>query len=197
MAIEFQSRVADFKNAAKQLLVNRGKFKKTDTADILVSECIATLRAVGTSTEIAVNGIKPGTDRIPLSALEAIARTAATFKKKEIKIAVEDGAIQIDSFRHKHPEIQLGILPDQRIDLAVDASLLDTLGAGAALTEKAIEQQGLTNRVLEAWNRANGAITSAADALAPFGVSEQQIRQLVEEQVKASGQRLLQNLSNS
>ncbi len=37
MPIEFQTRVADFKNATKQLLVNRGKFKKTDIADLLVS----------------------------------------------------------------------------------------------------------------------------------------------------------------
>jgi hypothetical protein len=196
MPIEFQTRVADFKNATKQLLVNRGKFKKTDIADLLVSECVATFRAVGTSAEIPVNGTSPGTARIPLSALEAIASTAGMFKKKEIKILVEDGAIKIDTFRHSHPEIRLGILPDQRIDLPVDASLLDTLCVGAILTESGIEEQGLTNRILDAWERANHAITSAVGSLAPLGISEQQIRQLVEEQVTASGQRLLRDFSS-
>jgi len=94
--------------------------------------CVATFRAVGTSTEIPVNGTSPGAARIPLSALEAIASTAGMFKKKEIKIVIEDGSIKIDTFRHNHPDIRLGILPDQRIDLPVDASLLDTLGVGGS-----------------------------------------------------------------
>ena len=195
MTVEFKSRVADLKNASKQLLVNRGKFKNTDVADLMVSECVATFRAVGTSTEIPVNGIYPGIARIPLSALEAIAKTAGMFKKKEVTVLIEDGWIKVDTFRHSHPEIKLGILPDQRIDLPIDASLLDTLGAGAVLTESAIEQQGLTNRILDAWERTNRCITSAAGSLAALGVTEAQIRQLVEEQVAAAGQRLIQAFS--
>jgi hypothetical protein len=196
MPIEFQTRVADFKNATKQLLINRGKFKQTDIADLLVSECVATFRAVGTSTEIPVNGISPGTARIPLSALEAIASTAGMFKKKEIKIVIEDGSIKIDTFRHSHPETSWEFCPTSASISPVDASLLDTLGVGAILTESGIEEQGLTNRILDAWERANHAITSAAGSLAPLGISEQQIRQLVEEQVTASGQRLLGALSS-
>jgi hypothetical protein len=64
-------------------LVNRGKFKNTDVADLLVSECVATVRAVGTSTEIPINGISPGNARIPLSALEAVARTAETLRRRK------------------------------------------------------------------------------------------------------------------
>ena len=133
----------------------------------------------------------PWNARIPLPALKAIASTAGTFKKKEVTVVIEDGAIKIDTFRHGHPGIKLGILPDQRIDLPVGASLLDTLGVGTILTESGIEEQGLTNRILDAWERANRAITSAAGSLAALGISEQQIRQLVEVQVTASGQRLL------
>jgi hypothetical protein len=196
MPVEFKSRVADLKNATKQVLVNRGKFKNTDVADLMVSECVATFRAVGTSTEIPVNGISPGTARIPLSALDAIARTAGMFKRKEVTVLIEDGGIKVDTFRHSHPHIKLGILPDQSIDLPIDASLLDTLGVGAVLTESAIERQGLTNRILDAWERANRSITSAAGSLAALGVTEEQIRQLVEKQVTAAGQRLIQAFSS-
>jgi len=190
MPIEFKTRVADMKNATKQLLVNRGQFKDTDIADLLVSECVATFRAVGTTTEIPVHGTSPGTARLPLPVLKMIASTAGTFKSKAIKLVIEDGAIKIGSFKHRNPEIRLGSLPDQRIDLPVDASLLDTLGIGAILGEATIEEQGLTNRILEAWEKANRAITSAAGTLADLGVSEQQIRELVEQQVEASGKRL-------
>jgi hypothetical protein len=190
MPIEFKTRVADLKNATKQLLFNRGKFNDTDIADLLVSECVATLRAVGTTTEIPVNGTSPGTARIPLATLKMIANTAGTFKSKEITLAIEDGAIKIGSFKHRNPEIRLGSLPDQRIDLPVDASLLDTLGMAAILSKEKIEDQGLTNRILEAWEKANRAITSATGTLADLGVSEQQIRELVEQQVEACGKRL-------
>jgi hypothetical protein len=190
MPIEFKTRVADLRNATKQLMVNRGQFRDTDIADLLVSECVATFRAVGTTTEIPVNGISPGTARLPLPVLKMIASTAGTFKSKEITLAIEDGAIKIGSFKHRNPEIRLGALPDQRIDLPVDASLLDTLGIAAILGEATIEGQGLTNRILEAWEKANRGILSAASSLSELGVSERQIRELVEQQVEESGKRL-------
>jgi hypothetical protein len=190
MAIEFTTRVADLKNATKQLLVNRGDYRETDVADLFVSECVATLRTVGTSTEIPVNGTSLGTARIPLPALQVIAKISGTFKSKDIAVQVEDGSIKVGTFRHRNPGIILGILPNQRIDLPVDTSLLDTLGVGALLTQHEIEEQGLTARMLEAWERANRAITSAASSLAAVGVSEQKIREMVEQQVNEAGERL-------
>ena len=190
MAIEFTTRVADLKNATKQILVNRGEFRQTDVADLFVSACVATLRSVGTSTEIPVNGTSLGTARIPMPALQVIAKTSGTFKSKEITVQVEDGSIKVGTFRHRNPGITLGILPNQRIDLPVDASLLDTLGVGAVLTQHEIEEQGLTARMLEAWQRANRAITSAASSLAAVGVSEQKIREMVQQQVNEAGERL-------
>jgi hypothetical protein len=190
MSIEFRTRIADLKNATGLLLVNRGSFEDTDIADLFISECVATFRAVGTSTEIPVNSSTPGTARVPLPSLKKVTSAAESFGDREITIVIDDGTIEIGTFRHKHPAIRLGTFPDQRIDLPVNATLLDTLGIGAILTEDRIEEQGLTNRLLDAWEKANIAIASAAGALEMLGVSEKQIRQLVEEQVEASGKRL-------
>jgi hypothetical protein len=41
--------------------------------------------------------------------------------------------------------------------------------------------------VLDAWERANGFITSAAGSLTALGVTEEQIRQLVEKTGRGSG----------
>jgi hypothetical protein len=57
----FRRSVSNLKNATKQLLANRGEFRDSDLADLLVSECAATIRTVGTSTEIPVCGTSPGT----------------------------------------------------------------------------------------------------------------------------------------
>lgn len=197
MAIEFRVRVSDLKNATKQLLVNRGEFRDTDLADLLVSECVATLRTVGTSTEIPVFGTSPGTARLPLSVLKDIAKTAGTYKSKEVPIVVEEGSIKVASFRMRSESITLGAIPNQQIDIPVDASLLDTLAIGILLSEMQITEQGLTRRVLDAWQKANEAIHKAAASLTELGVTEPQIRGLVEQRVQAAADRLRPGFPNS
>lgn len=60
-SVEFMIRSSDLRKATKQLSLDRGEFKETDCADLLVSSFAATFRAVGTSPEVSVNGRKPGT----------------------------------------------------------------------------------------------------------------------------------------
>jgi len=189
MAIEFRVRVTDLRNATKQLLVNRGEFRDTDLADLLVSECVATLRTVGTSTEMPVF-TSMSAARLPLAVLKDIAKTAGTYKSKEVPILVEEGAIKVASFRLKNESITLGPIPNQRIDIPVDASLLDTLALGVLLNELQITEQGLTRRVLDAWQKANDAILAAAASLKELEVTEKQIRSLVEKRVEAAAERL-------
>jgi hypothetical protein len=190
MAIEFRVRVSDLKNATKQLLMNRGEFRDSDLADLLVSECAATLRTVGTSTEIPVFGTSPGAARLPLSVLKDIAKIAGTYKSKEVPMVVEEGAIKLASFRMRNENITLGAIPNQQIDIPVDASLLDTLAIGVLLSELQITEQGLTRRVLDGWQKANEAIHEAASSLTALEVTEAQIRELVEKRIQAAAERL-------
>jgi hypothetical protein len=88
MQVEFKARVSDLRNATRQPTENRGSNKKTDFADILVSECIATFRAVGTSPELPIHGIQIGTARLPIPTLEKIAAVAKTFKGQETLVLI-------------------------------------------------------------------------------------------------------------
>ncbi|HEV2730928.1 MAG TPA: hypothetical protein VGV15_12920, partial [Terriglobales bacterium] len=63
MPVEFVIRTADLRRAMDQLKVNRGQRNDSDFVDILVSECAATFRAVGTETEEPANGNRPGSVR--------------------------------------------------------------------------------------------------------------------------------------
>jgi hypothetical protein len=190
MAIEFRVRVSDLKNATKQLLVNRGEFRDSDLVDLLVSECVATLRTVGTSTEIPVFGTSPGTARFPLSVLKDMAKMAGTYKSKELPVVVEEGSMKVARFRMRNENITLGAIPNQQIDIPVDASLLDTLALGVLLSERQITEQGLTRRVLDAWQKANEAIHEAAASLTALEVTEAEIRGLVEQRVQTVAERL-------
>jgi hypothetical protein len=84
----------------------------------------------------------------------------------------------------------VGKIPDQRIDIPVDAALLDTLAIGVLLSEMQITEQGLTRRVLDAWQKANEAIHEAAASLTALYVAEPQLRALVEERVQKAAERL-------
>jgi hypothetical protein len=122
--------------------------------------------------------------------LKDIANTAGTYKSKEVPIAVEEGSIKVASFRMRNESIILGGIPNQQIDVPVDASLLDTLAIGVLLSEMQITEQGLTRRVLDAWQKANEAIHAAAGSLTELNVTEAQIRGLVEERVQSVAERL-------
>ena len=76
-AVEFVLDLSDLRRAAKQLFVNRGRFADTDCADLLISPCVATFRAIGTEMELPVHGIQTGPVRIPLRAIKEIVESWA------------------------------------------------------------------------------------------------------------------------
>ena len=194
MHVEFKVRVNDLSNATRQLTVNRALNKANDFADLLVSECIATLRTVGSSTELPVHGIQPGSARLPILTLEKIAAVAKTFKAKETLVVIWDGLIKIGSWQTRNPEITLGTIPDQSLDIPVDASFLDTLALASLLTSDGIREQGMEKRVLHAQKAKEDAIDSAIQALRPLAIERDQIAILVEEHIAAAGKRLRRSL---
>lgn len=84
MPVEFIVQTADLRLATSQLKANRGQRKDSDFVDILVSECAATFRAVGTETEVPVEGKTPGSVRLPLRIVDNINRAVKTFKNKQL-----------------------------------------------------------------------------------------------------------------
>jgi hypothetical protein len=190
MQIEFKARVSDLRNATRQLTANRGQNKETDFADLLVSECIATFRTIGTSTEIPIHGIQPGTARLPIHTLEKIAAIAKTFKTNETGVLVWEGLIKIGSWQTRDADITVGVIPDQSLDIPSDASFLDTLALASLLTPAAVKEQGLGRRVAKAQSAKEDAIDRATRAMEPLLVEREKIAALVEEHIAQAGERL-------
>jgi hypothetical protein len=188
--VEFKARIADLRNAVAQLAVNGGERRPPDFVDVLVSECITTFRTVGTSAEIAVNGISPGTARIPLSTVEKIAAVAKTFKGRETSVSIWEGLIKIGSWQTRNPEIVLGVIPDLNLDIPSDASFLDTLALAWLLSPAGVEGQGLQRRVTKAMRAKEDAIDRATRALEPLRVEREKIAALVEEHISEASKLL-------
>ena len=190
-AVEFAIRLSDLRKANKHLLVNRGGFKQTDCADLLVSQCIATFRSVGTELEVPVEGIQPGAVRIPLRTLDdVVKKVVPTFKSSELKLHFEQSTVKVETFTLRHPDISLGIFPSQRFDLPADAGVLDTLAMAHLLSPEMIADQGLRERVEAAQRRTSEAVSNAEAALREFGISRGRIQELVDIQVNDAAEKL-------
>jgi hypothetical protein len=179
--VEFVIRLADLRKAAKQLFFNRGGFADTDCADLLISPCVATFRAVGTEVEVPVHGMNGGPVRIPLRALKEIVQLAPSFRKTELTLYFEAGRYRLEnSFVRTHPDITLGIFPDQKFDLPPDAGPLDTLALASLLSPEQIADQGMRERVEDAQKHATQAISRAVNSLREFGIERKRIQELVD-----------------
>ena len=192
--VEFRVRVSDLVNATRQLTVNQGRNKVTDYADVLVSESVATFRTIGTSTDVAVNGIQPGTARLPIPTFEKIFALAKTFKAKEILVLIWDGLIKIGSWQTRNSEIVLGVVPDPDLDMPSDATFLDALALAGLLSPAGIKSQGIERRVAKAQRAKEDAIDRATRALEPLRVEREKIAALVEDHIAEAGKRLRSSL---
>lgn len=188
--VEFEIRLSELRKAKKQLLFNRGTFKETDCADLLVSSCVATFRIVGTGFEAPVNGSHPGPARMPLKTLKQLVQAAGTFGKPEIKLHFEPGKVQVEKIIIRHPDVTLGIFPNQKFDLPPDAGVLDTLAMASLLSPEQIADQGLRERVGTAQRYTSEAVSGAVDALRGLGIRRARIQQRVDDRIKGTAGKL-------
>jgi len=190
VTVEFTVRPSDLRQATNELKANRAEQGQNDFVDILVSECAATFRSIGTETEIPVNGKQPGSIRLPLRCVDCIKKVLPSFKKKELTLVCEAGIVRIGTWSLKHPDIELGKLPDQRFQIPVDISVLDTLALADLLGSDRVASEGMRPRVDGAIQVCRGAVLAAADALQSLGVTVDQLQQLVDDHIHDAAERL-------
>lgn len=188
--VEFIVRLPELRKAEKHLSFNRAEFKETDSADLLVSACAATFRAVGTERDVPVQGTHPGTVRLPLKQLRDLVSIARSYKRREVLLHFEPGMARVETCVRRHPDISLGILPDRKLDLPADAGVLDTLAIAHLLSPDEVVNQGFRERVEAAQRRTSDAVTTAFKVLLDFGIRHERIQELVDERVKETSEKL-------
>lgn len=192
--VEFTVNKNELRSAIEELCANRGRNVETDFADLLVSLFAVTLSSVGTESELPTTGAHPGAARIPLGVLKRAAQTFRTFKSEDLTVVCTTGHLKIGSMMIRHPDIELGIIPDQGLSVPVDLPVLDTLALGTILTPQQIVSQGLRDRIEQAQKECAAAVEKAASALADFGVDNQQLAVTVDANVAKAASRIRKNL---
>jgi hypothetical protein len=142
-----------------------------------------------------IQGLRIGTARLTIGTFDKIAGIARSFGKSEAEVTIADGLLKIGSFRYRNEAITVGTIPDQTIDLPVNATAVDTLALAELLTADQIVQQGLHRRVQEAREVASEAISKATQALKPLDISLEQIQELVSERVRQVSESLANALA--
>ena len=102
----------------------------------------------------------------------------------------EPGLSQIGSWSVKHPDIELGRIPDQRLGLPVDVSVLDALAFAEILSADQIVEEGMRARIEKAIDTCTAAVATALEALQPLGITECQLQCVVNAHVKNAAERL-------
>ncbi len=190
MPVEFVITTLNLRQATDQLKANRGAYSQSDFVDISVSESAAIFRAVGTESEAPVNGKIPGSVRVPLRTLEKITQAVNTFKKKDLSFHCKPGVIKIGTWSVKSPDIKAGTIPEQRLALPINLSLLDTLALTKVLSPRQIAQEDMQQRVQEATATRARAVEAALAALQPLEITERQLQGFVDAHIKDSAEQL-------
>jgi hypothetical protein len=194
LLVEFVISVVELRRVNSELKANRREYRDSDVVDILVSEFAATFRSIGTEAEAPVEGKSPGTVRIPLRIVDKIIRIAPSLKKRKLHFQCAPGVVRIGTFSLKHPDIESGQIPDQGLQIPIDASVLDTLAISEILGPAQIVQEGMRSRVEDAMAARGRAISAALEALDAFGITKAQIQRLIEASVTDAAARLRSGL---
>lgn len=183
MPIEFKVRTEDLKRAVKVIQANRGEFKDSDFADLGVSACAVDLTAIGTESSIVADGKQIGNARIPLRVMSRVVDTARSYHTRECTVLVDNGFVSIGRTKVSHPDIVVGVDASDVVSIPVNASVLDTLAVASLMDPEKIADAGLRERVQIAQKRATAAVQAATDALREFGITAEDISEILDRRV--------------
>jgi hypothetical protein len=183
MPIEFTVRTEDLKRSARQLQVNRGEFKDTDVADLIVSASTLEMKAVGTETCIAADGKQPGEARLPLKVFVKLVDVAKAYHTRESTILIDDGYAKVGRTRTSSPDITVGHVSSHPLSIPPNASVIDTLAVASMMTPEQVADAGLRERVESAQKRASAAVEVAFSALKEFNIASADLAEIIDQKV--------------
>lgn len=183
MAIEFTVRTEDLSQTVRRLRANRDLFKESDFANLVVSTCAVDISAVGSEERVVADGKQTGSALIPFLMFVKLVETARSYHQRECTIFVDNGFASVGRSKITHPDIAVGVGASAVVSIPVDASALDTLAVATLMGPEKIADAGWRERVQMAQRRASEAIRAAVDALLEFGVSTEDITEVVNRRV--------------
>jgi hypothetical protein len=165
------------------LTVIRKHLKKPAMTELILTFKQATmyLEIPGMSVGVSANGTWPGQARVPATFVKVM--TSVPPKSNPVQFYVADNRLYCSSFSI---DCQWDEEPEECIKLPLDPTFLDLLGVADHYSAEAIEKAGLRKMVVDAETKRDVLINRATLALKIFGVSDAELRRLVDEKVKGT-----------
>lgn len=169
-----------------KLLRAMGRFTKASTKDeaiLRLSEGMLEIDVNGMAASIPTDGSWNGEARVPAAFLVQIGKGLP--KDDPFEIAVRNGRCHIGPLSVM---CVWQAVPNERIELPMDAPLPRILALRQGYSAEAIERSGLMKTLAEAEKKRDDIIRSAAKLLAPLAVEESDIERIVAEAVRRSSE---------
>jgi hypothetical protein len=189
--LDFTISIAKLTQAARQLTRAR-ETENEEPVDIVCTQDSVKFVVTGREFSCLADVSSLGAAQIPLDLLPRLRKAAATFDT-DVRLRVEDGRVRVNSMSISHPAIALKRMGGRMIDIPDDAPARDVLALQYLFTNTEIAESNLVGRVLAANSTLQKALDVAAN-LSEFGVTRDQLRALVQENLKLHAESLRPNL---
>lgn len=186
MPIEFSIETEEVTQRLKPLFAARSRGREAEVHDV-------DLKAQGNQVAVVTMGVEvsfpasvksSGYARIPYASFETIFRSLDELGSGRMTISITDEKLIAGPITLDHPGISTQLIGTRIADLPVDASLIDTLALGLRFSPDELVDSGLVGKVMEGQKKATALIEKAVEVLAPFKISVDALRDLVDARVR-------------
>jgi len=171
-----------FDSALRQLLQGR-KENPADLIDIAAEDSTVTLTANGTEAQVPVQCETCGRVRVSIADLAKLKKISSSYKAGPVRVRILDGRIKFQNTSFGLITYETGNIR-KLIDIPADSSLMDLVALPEIYSEEEIADSGLSEKVAVAKKQVDNLILGTASDLRNFGISKQEVNQMVQERIE-------------
>jgi hypothetical protein len=179
--VDFIVEKKSFDSAMRQLLQGR-KENPDDLVEIAAEDSIVTLAATGTEAQAQAQCEAGGRVRISVADLAKLRKISSTYKAGPVRVRIGEGRIRFQNTSFSPITFETGNA-HKLIDIPADSGLMDLVALPAIYSEEEIADSGLREKVAVAKKQVHNLVTGTASDLSNFGISTQEVNQMVQERI--------------
>lgn len=173
----------EFDKALRLILQGRNAHGP-DVVDFTASRETLAVVVTGRSVAIAIEAAEIGSVSLPIEVVAKLKRIAKTYENERLRLRAGEGRVRLEGTSISREDIHMKEIAHRVIDIPEDARPMDLLSLRQIFTFVEIEECHLSGKVLEAEKKLADALDSAADWLADYGISRDELKVMAEARIR-------------